>query len=158
MSRLNPLGATWAVAATAAAPALRLLLRVRQARGKELPGRLAERRGIDATPRPLGRLIWLHAAWVGETMSILPVLPLLAEAASTILLTTGTVTSARLLAQRLEPGLAAVCCTGSRRSMCRRWAARFLDHWRPDVGRICRERALAEPARRLPSAAHPDRR
>ena len=87
MPRLNLLAAAWAVAATAAAPGLRLLLRVRQARGKEVPGRLAERRGIDGTPRPPGRLIWLHAASVGETMSILPVLPPLAEVAPTVLLT-----------------------------------------------------------------------
>ena len=133
MSRLNPLGATWAVATTAAAPALRLLLRVRQARGKEVRGRLAERRGIDPTPRPLGRLIWLHAASVGETMSILPVLPALAEAASTILLTTGTVTSAKLLAQRLEPALTGRVLHRFAPLDVPRWAARFLDHWKPDA-------------------------
>jgi 3-deoxy-D-manno-octulosonic-acid transferase len=101
------LASVWAAAATVGAPALRIMLLFRQSRGKELPGRLAERRGIDATPRPPGRLIWLHAASVGETMSILPVLPLLIDAVATILLTTGTVTAARLLAQRLDPGLAA---------------------------------------------------
>src|ERR1700758_1171078 len=101
MPRLNTLGAAWAAAATIAAPGLRVMLRVRVARGKELPGRLHERRGIDVTPRPLGRLIWLHAASVGETVSVLPVLPKLAEHAN-ILLTTGTVTSAKLLQQRLE--------------------------------------------------------
>ena len=95
MRGLNPLGVAWAVAATAAAPGVRLLLRARAARGKEVRGRLAERRGIDATPRPAGLLVWLHAASVGETMSILPVLPELAARTPTptILLTTGTVTS-----------------------------------------------------------------
>ena len=111
------------------------MLRQRLHRGKELPGRLEERRGIDATPRPPGRLIWLHAASVGETMSILPVLSAIADAApdATILLTTGTVTSARLLDQYLKPELA-------RRVLHRfvpldvpAWAARFLDHWRPDA-------------------------
>src|SRR5690348_14985197 len=98
----------WAAATTVAAPGLRLALRLRQRRGKEMPGRLAERRGIDRTPRPPGRLIWLHAASVGETTSLLPVLPALLEAApdATILLTTGTVTSAKLLAQRLDRALA----------------------------------------------------
>jgi 3-deoxy-D-manno-octulosonic-acid transferase len=116
------------VATTAAAPALRLLLRVRLARGKEVRGRLAERRGIDATPRPPGRLIWLHAASVGETMSILPVLSVLAEDVPTILLTTGTV-----LAQRLEPALAGRVLHRFAPLDVPRWAARFLDHWRPDV-------------------------
>ncbi len=133
MPRLNPLGTAWAVATTAAAPGLRLLLRVRQARGKEVRGRLAERRGIDATPRPPGRLIWLHAASVGETVSILPVLPVLAEHAPTILLTTGTVTSAKLLAQRLEPALAGRVLHRFAPLDVPRWAARFLDHWRPDA-------------------------
>jgi 3-deoxy-D-manno-octulosonic-acid transferase len=130
--RLNLLPA-WAAAATAAAPALRVLLRVRQARGKEMPGRLAERRGIDRTPRPPGRLIWLHAASVGETVSILPVLPLLADVVPTILLTTGTVTSARLLDQRLTPGLADRVLHRFVPLDVPRWVSRFLDHWRPDV-------------------------
>ena len=133
MPRLNSLGVVWAATATTAAPALRLLLRARQARGKELPGRLAERRGIDATPRPPGRLVWLHAASVGETTSILPLLPALADNGATILLTTGTVTSAKLLAQRLEPTLAGRVLHRFVPLDVPAWAARFLDHWRPDV-------------------------
>ena len=134
MSRLTTLpGAAWAVAATAAAPGLRLLLRVREARGKEVRGRLAERRGIDATPRPPGRLVWLHAASVGETTSILPVLPVLAERGLTTLLTTGTVTSAELLAQRLDPGLAGRVLHRFAPLDVPAWAARFLDHWRPNA-------------------------
>lgn len=111
------------------------MLRQRLHRGKELPGRLAERRGIDATPRPPGRLIWLHAASVGETMSILPVLPVVAEAApdATILLTTGTVTSARLLDQYLRPELAGRVLHRFVPLDVPAWAARFLDHWRPDA-------------------------
>ena len=108
------------------------MLRVRQARGKELPGRLGERRGIDATPRPAGRLIWLHAASVGETMSVLPVLPELAEHAH-ILLTTGTVTSAKLLQQRLDPALAERVIHRFVPLDVPAWVGRFLDHWRPDV-------------------------
>ncbi|MBV8200058.1 MAG: 3-deoxy-D-manno-octulosonic acid transferase [Acidobacteria bacterium] len=119
-----------------ARPALRLLLRARAESGKEIAARLAERRGIDATPRPPGRLFWLHAASVGETMSILPVLTELGVAAprATALVTTGTVTSARLLAQRVAEqafGLAVL-----HRFVpldVPAWVARFLDHWRPDA-------------------------
>jgi 3-deoxy-D-manno-octulosonic-acid transferase len=131
--RLNSLEAAWSATATAAAPALRLYLRARQARGKELPGRLAERRGIDSTPRPPGRLVWLHAASVGETVSILPVLSALAERAPTVLLTTGTVTSAALLAQRLEPALAGRVLHRFAPLDVPAWVGRFLDHWRPNV-------------------------
>jgi 3-deoxy-D-manno-octulosonic-acid transferase len=109
------------------------MLRIRQARGKEAPGRLAERRGLDRTPRPPGRLIWLHAASVGETTSILPLLPPLAEAVPTILLTTGTVTSAKLLEQRLEPALASRVLHRFAPLDVPAWAARFLDHWQPDA-------------------------
>ena len=133
MRGLNPMGVAWAAAMAAAAPGVRLLLRVRAARGKEVLERLPERRGVDATPRPAGRLVWLHAASVGETMSILPVLPELAEGAQTILVTTGTVTSATLLGQRLGPELAGRVLHRFAPLDVPRWAARFLDHWRPDV-------------------------
>jgi len=136
LPRLNLLAAGWGATATLAAPALRLMLRLRLRRGKELAGRLPERRGIDPSPRPPGRLIWLHAASVGETTSILPLLPELAGRAPdlTLLVTTGTVTSAELLGRRLpELGL-------QRRVLHRfvpldvpAWVRRFLDHWRPDA-------------------------
>jgi 3-deoxy-D-manno-octulosonic-acid transferase len=133
--RLNPLATLWAAAATIAAPGLRLMLLLRLRRGKELPGRLAERRGIEQTPRPAGRLIWLHAASVGETMSILPVLPALADASPgvTILLTTGTVTSATLLTQHLGSELAHGVLHRFVPLDVPTWVGRFLDHWRPDA-------------------------
>ncbi len=127
--------ALWAVATTLAAPGLRLLLWHRLRRGKEMAGRLAERCGIDATPRPAGRLLWLHAASVGETVSILPVLAALGAQAPalTVLLTTGTVTSARLLAHRLEAGLEEQVLHRFVPLDVPGWVARFLDHWRPDA-------------------------
>ncbi len=72
---------------------------------------------------------------MGESVSVLPVLSSLARMAPAlqVLFTTGTVTSARLLEQRL-PEL------GPARVLHRfvpldvpAWAARFLDHWRPDA-------------------------
>jgi 3-deoxy-D-manno-octulosonic-acid transferase len=115
------------------APGLRLLLRRRAARGTEIAARLGERRGIDPTPRPAGRLLWLHAASVGESVSLLPVLAAL-PAGLQVLLTTGTVTSAALLARRLpEMGLAARVRHRFVPLDVPGWAARFLDHWRPDA-------------------------
>ncbi len=122
------LAAGWHGAATLLAPALRLLLLRRVRRGKEVQARLAERRGIDPMPRPAGRLVWLHAASVGETVSALPVIERLRAGPATVLVTTGTVASARLLEQR---------CPGVLHRFVPldvpRWVARFLDHWRPDA-------------------------
>ena len=128
-------GKLWAGTARLVAPGLRLMLRLRLARGKELPDRLAERRGIDPSPRPPGRLLWLHAASVGETASILPVLaPLLAGAPDlTVLVTTGTVTAAALLAQRLTPDQQGRVLHRFVPLDVPGWVGRFLDHWRPDA-------------------------
>ena len=125
----------WHWGATLATPALGRMLQRRVKRGKEMAARLDERRGIDPTPRPAGRLLWLHAASVGEAVSVLPVLLSLQrqDTALTTLFTTGTVNSARLLETRL-PEL------GLDRVMHRfvpldvpAWASRFLDHWRPNA-------------------------
>jgi 3-deoxy-D-manno-octulosonic-acid transferase len=112
------------------APALRINLSRRAVNGKEIAERLPERFGIDPTPRPDGPLVWMHAASVGETMSILPVLTALRQRTK-VLLTTGTVTSQALLDQRLPRDgsvvhrFAPLDVPG--------WVNRFLNHWRPDA-------------------------
>lgn len=123
----------WAATATAIAPALKLHLNRRARQGKEVAQRLPERRGVDPTPRPEGTLIWLHAASVGESMSVLPVLAELAPHAH-VLMTTGTVTSAELLAQRL-PALVPPGRVFHRFAPLDvpSWVAGFLTHWRPNA-------------------------
>ena len=136
MQELNPpiLARIWAGASTLAAPILRYSLRRRVARGKEILERLPERWGDDATPRPKGQLLWLHAASMGEATSLLPVLTSLATSQVAILLTTGTVTSANLLARRLpELRLQDQVLHRFVPLDVPAWAARFLDHWRPDA-------------------------
>ena len=127
--------ALWHGGAALAAPGLRVMLRRRVAAGKEVAARLPEREGIDETPRPAGRLVWLHAASVGESQSILPLLAALRAQApdAALLVTTGTVTSATLLAERLPAmGLRDVLHRFAPLDV-PAWVARFLDHWRPDV-------------------------
>ena len=125
------LPALYAAATTLAAPGLQVMLKRRAARGKEFVPRLGERRGIDSTVRPAGKLIWLHAASVGETVSVLP---LLARLDARVLLTTGTVTSANLLARRLPELRLAERVTHRFVPLdVPAWAERFLDHWRPDA-------------------------
>ncbi len=133
---VNALLAGWHTALRLAAPALRVALRIRAWRGKEIAARLPERRGIAVSPRPAGQLIWLHAASMGEATSLLPVLSALARRAPGVhtLLTTGTATSAALLEHRL-PALG-VQLRVSHQFVpldVPQWVARFLDHWQPDT-------------------------
>ena len=118
------------LATTLAAPALRAWLRRRAALGKEIPARLSERWGEDASPRPRGKLLWLHAASVGEATSMRRVLLLLPPELK-VLFTTGTVTSATMLAKELSrdgPAFHRFVPLDVPA-----WVARFLDHWRPDA-------------------------
>ncbi|GGC26265.1 hypothetical protein GCM10011504_00660 [Siccirubricoccus deserti] len=130
-------GRLWYGTATVVAPALRPFLRRRAARGKEIATRLPEREGEGAA-RPPGRLLWLHAASVGETMSILPLLSALAARAPdlNLLVTTVTVTGAELLAQRLPPELAPRVLHRFLPLDVPGWVSRFLDGWRPDAAAL----------------------
>lgn len=131
---MSPLACAWHWLTTASSPLLPAYLRRRARRGKEIADRLPERFGAAAA-RPDGPLLWLHAASVGETLSILPLLEALGAMAPglSFLVTTGTVTSAALLARRLPPALAARVSHRFVPLDVPRWAARFLDGWRPDA-------------------------
>ena len=130
-------GGAWALIASLLAPLLPLYLRRRIAKGKEIAERLPERQGHGAA-RPPGRLVWCHAASNGETLSLLPLLEALAkqDPALSFLVTTGTVTSARLLEQRLSPELAPRTQHRFLPLDVPRWVARFLAGWRPDLAVI----------------------
>jgi len=112
-------------------PIIEFLLARRQARGKEDPNRIPERRGLAGRDRPDGVLVWLHAASVGEAQSALALIDriLRARPQLQILVTTGTLTSARLMAERL-PGRSFHQFVPIDRLA---WIRRFLDHWRPDL-------------------------
>ncbi|WP_334163198.1 3-deoxy-D-manno-octulosonic acid transferase [Phenylobacterium sp.] len=108
------------------------VLRRRAARGKEDPERLGERLGRAGRLRPDGPLVWLHGVSVGETQSLLPLVDALRRRrpGATLLVTSGTVTSAALLARRLPAGVIHQFAPVDTPDAVRR----FLDHWRPDLG------------------------
>jgi len=119
---------------TAATPLARRHLKRRCARGREDPARLDERLGHAGYARPPGPLVWIHGASVGESLSALPLIARIRARWPDlgILVTTGTVTSARLMAERLPPAVihqyVPVDLPGA--------VNRFLDHWRPALGLI----------------------
>ena len=111
-------------------PAIAALLNRRARVGKEDPARLAERHGIASAPRPEGILIWIHAASVGESLAILSLVSRLLETPDcSVLVTTGTVTSAELMRQRLPARAHHQFVPVDLRVS----VERFLDHWRPQL-------------------------
>ena len=120
----------WSAIAGALEPFAPLLLRQRAARGKEDSIRRGERMGYAARPRPDGRLVWLHGASVGESLAALPLVSRLMADGFHVLVTSGTVTSATLLAQRLPAdAIHHYVPLDTPRAV-----ARFLDHWKPEAG------------------------
>jgi len=113
-------------------PAVSFYLSRRLKRGKEDPERFAERRGISSRTRPAGPLAWVHAASVGEAVSMLSLIDrlLVERPGLCVLVTTGTVTSARLLATRLPADRAWHQYVPVDRPS---YVRRFLAHWRPDL-------------------------
>ncbi len=118
------------LATFAGGPLIRAALARRMARGKEDRQRFGERLGRPSLPRPDGPLVWLHCASVGESLSMLPLVErIVARPGLRLLMTTGTVTSARLMAQRLPAGALHQYAPVDRVA----WVRSFLDHWRPDL-------------------------
>ncbi|HTH16912.1 MAG TPA: glycosyltransferase N-terminal domain-containing protein [Magnetospirillum sp.] len=122
--------ALYRLATIVGGPLIGLYLKRRMARGKEDPLRFGERLGKPSVARPDGRLVWLHAASVGESLSLLPLVEKLAARPGwRVLMTTGTVTSAKLMAERLPKGALHQYVPVDRPA----FACAFLDHWRPDL-------------------------
>jgi len=116
------------------APLIDAYLHRRLRRGKEDTRRFPERQGIAGQPRPPGKLVWLHGASVGETLSLLPLVEqLVRRPGLSVLVTSGTVTSAQLMAERLPPGALHHYIPVDRLP----WVRRFLDHWKPDLALWC---------------------
>ena len=135
----------------AATPLAPLLLSYRLRRGKELRQRMAERWAETTVPRPAGSLIWVHGASVGEIVAAVGLIGRLNARGFRILVTSGTVTSAELAAQRMPPAVIHQFIPLD----APRYVGRFLDHWRPDLALFMESdlwpnMILAAGARRIP--------
>lgn len=110
-------------------PVMRPYLAIRAAKGKEERGRRRERFGHASVERPAGPLVWFHAASVGETNALLPLIREVRRRAINVILTTGTVTSARVARERLGESVIHQYVPLDLKPT----VSRFLDHWRPDL-------------------------
>ncbi|MDI9350312.1 MAG: 3-deoxy-D-manno-octulosonic acid transferase [Candidatus Symbiobacter sp.] len=123
---------------TVAPPILSLLLSRRLRRGKEHGLRWSERLGVAGLPRPPGCLVWIHAASVGEAMVALTLVDALRRNHPdwNLLLTSGTVTSAKLIDDRLKKLTTPPAVIFVHQFVpydLPKYVKAFLDHWRPDL-------------------------
>lgn len=124
--------ATYRYAGAAAYPMVGGYVGWRAAKGKEDHSRRRERYGYSETARPHGPLVWMHAASVGETSAVIPMVEYLASHDIRIVLTTGTVTSAKVVADRLsEIAIHQYVPLDLKPAV-----SRFLNHWKPDLAII----------------------
>ena len=119
--------------------------------GKEDPERVGERRGLSADVRPVGPLVWIHGASVGEVLAAAGLIERLRALGLRILLTSGTVTSAAIVAKRFPPDVIHQYVPYDSP----RYVRRFLDHWRPSLALFIESDLwpnliLSSAARRLP--------
>jgi 3-deoxy-D-manno-octulosonic-acid transferase len=132
-------------------PFMGAVIRWRARKGKEDRTRRKERYGIAGVERPAGPLIWAHAVSVGETAAISPLLESLVADGLNVVLTTGTVTSAKLAADRLGDKLIHQYVPMDLKPA----VSRFLTHWKPDLAIIAESEIwpmtiLELGARRIP--------
>jgi 3-deoxy-D-manno-octulosonic-acid transferase len=105
------------------------LIKSRLKQGKEDPERVGERRGLSLGTRPHGPLVWIHGASVGEVLAAAALIERLRALNLRILLTSGTVTSAAIVATRFPSDIIHQYVPYDSP----RYVARFLDHWRPSL-------------------------
>ena len=135
----------------AAMPLTPVMIKRRMKQGKEDPARIGERRGMSGDIRPHGPLVWIHGASVGEVLAAAALIEKLRALKIRILLTSGTVTSAAIVAKRFPADIIHQYVPYDSP----RYVARFLDHWRPSLALFIESDLwpnliLSSAARRLP--------
>lgn len=122
---------SYALTTHLALPLVRFIQKRRIRAGKEDDSRAKEREGVASIARPQGKLIWVHAASIGESLAVLPVIEriLAREQDISVLVTTGTLTSARILKERLPERAFHQFVPFDRLA----WVQAFLDFWTPSM-------------------------
>src|ERR1700736_6124197 len=136
---------------SAMVPLAPALIKRRLKLGKEDPARVSERRGESQDVRPHGPLVWTHGASVGEVLAAAALIERLRKRNIRTLVTSGTVTSANIVANRFPADIIHQYVPYDSP----RYVARFLDHWRPSLALFIESDLwpnliLSSAARRLP--------
>ena len=115
-------------------PLIDVYMLIRLMKGKEDKNRFKERFGYSTINRPEGKVIWFQCASVGESNSALPLIDKIIEKYEeeiTVLITTGTITSAETINQKIK----------DKNNIIHQFTPidkyfvikRFLKHWKPDA-------------------------
>ena len=136
---------------SAATPLAGVFAGRRLKKGKEDPARVNERRGLSSQSRPVGPLVWIHGASVGEVLAAAALIERLRTRGFHVLVTSGTVTSAAIVAKRFAPDVLHQYVPYDSP----KFVERFLDHWQPNLALFIESDLwpnliLAGAARRLP--------
>ena len=108
-----------------------IYLKIRIFNKKEDKQRIKERYGIASRERNPGKLIWFHAASIGESLSIISLIKEIQKKNnSQILITTGTRSSAELITKKLNKVIVHQFLPLDNPL----FVERFLSFWKPNVG------------------------
>jgi 3-deoxy-D-manno-octulosonic-acid transferase len=113
------------------APFISAYLGWRAFKGREDKNRIRERVGFPTQPRPEKSLLWVHAVSVGESVAALTIIEAILKKYPEIyvLLTTTTVSSAKIIEKRLPKNVIHQFCPVDTPQAVKR----FLNHWQPEL-------------------------
>ena len=120
---------TYRAAGLVAYPFMGPFLALRARKGKEDRDRRYERYGYPSQDRPEGPLVWFHAASVGEAIAIIPLVERVDALGISTVMTTGTVTSAQVVRDRLPGRTFHQYVPLDLRPAVKR----FVAYWKPDL-------------------------
>tara|TARA_B100000212_G_scaffold227632_1_gene172839 strand:- start:1488 stop:2753 length:1266 start_codon:yes stop_codon:yes gene_type:complete len=100
-------------------------------KNKEERGKYSERKGFSSSKKPKGKIVWVHAASVGEALSSLPLIDKLKELSPkiSILITTSTKTSKEIIVKKKIDDLIHQYVPWDNEKFC----TNFLNFWQPDL-------------------------
>ena len=109
-----------------------IILRIRIYKKKEDENRYKEKLCIIKKKKPQGKLVWLHAASVGELLSVVPLLEKLEKIKEikSILLTTNTLSSSKVFEKKIKSKKIIHQFFPFDKDI---FTKKFLSHWLPDL-------------------------